>query len=82
MNTIKVKTSLLIAGFFNGLNLFCFFSNYEKLSNQLSTLKPDISLSNDNGLYADAYKLKSDWDTVKKDITNSVKNANLSATAE
>jgi hypothetical protein len=36
MNTIKVKTSLLIAGFFNGLNLFCFFSNYEKLSNQLS----------------------------------------------
>ena len=70
MRAVQHKTSILIAGFLNGFNLFS-FCNTKHISQVLGSLKPTIELSDKNGFQRDAENLSGDWENVKKDIMSS-----------
>jgi len=72
MKAIKNKTSILLTGFFSGLNFFCFTTHQDYVSKILGSMNSvDIELSGNNGFQKDATMLKRDWINVRKDLMSS-----------
>jgi|GEM_PF-3368053 len=71
MKAIKYRTSILMSGFINGLNLFAFNCHNSSISETLNSTKSNIKVSTVNGFQDDAEKLNGDWSAVRNDLMSS-----------
>jgi len=74
MKAIKHKTSILLAGFLNGLNFFC-FTPHNNISKILGSTKNHFKVSDNEGFHADAQRLSGDWIKVREDLMSSFNSA-------
>jgi len=81
MKKIKNRTSILLAGFFNGINFFCFSSQQDYIANLLSSDTTNFELSGNNGFQKDINMLNRDWVNVRTDLMTSY-NSNVNESAQ